>query len=251
MGQSLPNGDIPVIGDANSIQYALGSSVGGTIAYTDEHGRTVQLRIVGAVVNSILQGGLIMSEKNFTTLFPTESGYRFFLVDVAGTATSPTLLTNVSSHLAKGLQDLGLELTPAVDRLNAFNAVQNTYLGTFQLLGGLGLILGTLGLGVVVMRHVLERRGELGVLQAIGFEQRSLRRLVLGEHALLLVMGLVVGIASAGLAVMPVVLAPGGKPPGLSLWLTLLAVAAFGIGSAWLATRYALRGSVVDALREE
>jgi len=41
--------------------------------------------------------------------------------------------------------------------------VQNTYLGTFQILGGLGLLLGSAGLGIVVLRNVLERRGELGV----------------------------------------------------------------------------------------
>ena len=39
------------------------------------------------------------------------------------------------------MQDEGLELTTTTKRLDAFNAVQNTYLGTFQVLGGLGLLL--------------------------------------------------------------------------------------------------------------
>ena len=46
----------------------------------------------------------------------------------------------------------------------------------FQLLGGLGLLLGSVGLGVVVLRNVLERRGELAILRAVGFRRRSLRR---------------------------------------------------------------------------
>ena len=54
--------------------------------------------------------------------------------------------------VSRALRDRGLELTPAVDRLNAFNAVQNTYLDTFEVLGGLGLLLGSVGLGVVVLR---------------------------------------------------------------------------------------------------
>ena len=58
---------------------------------------------------------------------------------------------------SRALQDAGLELTPAAQRLNEFNAVQNTYLSTFQVLGGLGLLLGSAGLGVVVLRNVLER----------------------------------------------------------------------------------------------
>ena len=61
-----------------------------------------------------------------------------------------------------------MEVTPAVRRLAAFNAVQNTYLSTFQVLGGLGLLLGSVGLGVVVLRNVLERRGELALLLAVG-----------------------------------------------------------------------------------
>ena len=44
------------------------------------------------------------------------------------------------------------------DRLNAFNAVQNTYLQMMSTLGGLGLLLGTLGLAVVTSVRVLAPR---------------------------------------------------------------------------------------------
>jgi len=50
-------------------------------------------------------------------------------------------VADLSATLSRALQDVGLEMTPTVQRLNAFNAVQNTYLGTFQVLGGLGLLL--------------------------------------------------------------------------------------------------------------
>ena len=69
----------------------------------------------------------------------------------------------VPAGLVAQRRDVGLELTPATKRLAAFNAVQNTYLSTFQILGGLGLVLGSVGLGLVVMRNVFERRGELGM----------------------------------------------------------------------------------------
>ena len=52
------------------------------------------------------------------------------------------------------------DFAAAARRLAQFNAVQNTYLNTFQVLGGLGLLLGSAGLGVVVLRNVLERRNE-------------------------------------------------------------------------------------------
>jgi hypothetical protein len=99
-------------------------------------------------------------------IFPGEAGYRMFLVDAPrGEAAA------VSAALTRGLRDRGLELTPAAERLNAFNAVQNTFLDTFQVLGGLGLLLGSAGLGVVVLRNVLERRGELALLAAVGLRR--------------------------------------------------------------------------------
>jgi hypothetical protein len=36
--------------------------------------------------------------------------------------------------------------------LAEFNTVENTYLSIFQVLGGLGLLLGSAGLGIVVAR---------------------------------------------------------------------------------------------------
>ena len=198
--------EIPAVGDEASIQWALGKKIGDTVDFTDEHGNPFKVRIVGAVANSILQGSLMIDEAAFVQRFPGESGYRMFLVDAPSKDRAV-----VSKILTRMLQDRGLELTPAVDRLNAFNAVQNTYLNTFQMLGALGLLLGSAGLGVVVLRNVLERRGELAVLLAVGFRPRALRRLVLWEHAALQGLGLWLGMFSACLAVLPVLLSPGAR----------------------------------------
>jgi ABC-type antimicrobial peptide transport system permease subunit len=157
----------------------------------------------------------------------------------------------VAKTLSHSLQDVGLELTPAPRRLAAFNAVQNTYLGTFQVLGGLGLLLGSAGLGVVVLRNVLERRGELALLKAVGFRARALQWLVLSEHAALLWLGLGVGVAAALVAVLPSLLSPGTAVPYQSLALTLGGVLVSGMVWTWLATWFALRGRLLDALRNE
>jgi ABC-type antimicrobial peptide transport system permease subunit len=237
---------VPAIGDLNSILWAMGKRVGDTVTYTDERGRTFPIRLVGAVANSILQGNLIIDEAAFTRLFPSEDGYRMFLVDAPSNQVD-----RVSSALTRGLRDVGLELTPATRRLAQFNAVQNTYLGTFQVLGGLGLLLGSVGLGVVVMRNVLERRGELALLLAVGYPERAVRWLVLSEHAALLLAGLAVGLAAAGMAVLPSVLSPAAAVPYVSLAWTLTAVLASGAAWTWVAARWALRGELLAALRNE
>ncbi len=239
--------EVPAIGDANSIEWALGKKVGDTLDYTDERGRTFKLRLVGAVANSILQGSLMIDEAQFVQRFPRESGYRLFLLDVRADGVA-----RVSATLSRALQDVGLELTPTVQRLAAFNAVQNTYLSTFQVLGGLGLLLGSAGLGVVVLRNVLERRGELGLLAAVGFRRRALQGLVLAEHGALLAAGLGLGLVAAAVAVLPALLSPGRTQlPWASLALTLGGVWLNGLVWTWLATRYALRGNLLEALRNE
>ncbi len=238
--------EIPAIGDANSIQWAMGKKVGDTIDYVDERGQPFKVRIVGAVANSILQGSLIIDEAEFINRFPSESGYRMFLIDTPTNRTA-----EVSATLSRALQDVGLELQPTAQKLAAFNAVQNTYLNTFQILGGLGLLLGSAGLGVVVLRNVLERRGELALLLAVGFRTRMLRWLVLSEHSALLWLGLGVGLVAAIVAVLPSLLSPGADVPYLSLALTLAAVLANGMIWTWLAIRFALRGKLLDALRSE
>jgi putative ABC transport system permease protein len=238
--------EIPAVGDLNSILWAMGRKVGDRLTFVDERGRAFQVRIVGGVANSILQGNLVIDEAAFLSRFPSEPGYRMFLVDAPAPAVNP-----VRTSLTRGLRAAGVEFTGTAERLAAFNAVQNTYLGTFQLLGGLGLVLGSIGLGILVLRNVLERRGELGLLRAVGFQPRTVRRMVVVEHAGLLVAGLGLGVAAAAVAVAPNVLSPSADVPYLTLTLTLGGVLVSGFVWTWVATIAALRGPLLESLRNE
>jgi ABC-type antimicrobial peptide transport system permease subunit len=188
----------------------------------------------------------LIDEAAFLQLFPSEPGYRMFLID-----TPPGQVGPISTTWTRSLQSAGVEFVPAADRLAAFNAVQNTYLGTFQLLGGLGLVLGSIGLGVVVLRNVLERRGELALLVALGYRRNTIRTLVLAEHAGLLVSGLALGIGAAWIAVLPTILSPASDVPYAMLGLTLGGTLVSGWGWTWLATLGALRGQLLAGLRNE
>lgn len=237
---------VPAIGDAASIQWALGKKIGDSLSFQDERGGEFEVRLAAGLANSIMQGSLIIDESQFKHRFPGVSGYRMFLIDCPSNA-----LPEVSAELTRALQDYGFEVTPAAQRLAAFNAVQNTYLSTFQVLGGLGLLLGSFGLGVVVLRNMLERRSEMALLMAVGFERSRVQRLVLAEHAALLCLGLAIGIVSAVIAILPGLLSPRGGLPVQSLALTLAGVFAFGLVSTWLATRAAVRGNLLEGLRNE
>jgi ABC-type lipoprotein release transport system permease subunit len=238
--------EIPAVGDEATITWSLHKKIGDTIAYTDEQGRPFKVRLVGAVANSILQGSLLVDEPAFVRRFPGEAGYRMFLVDAP-----PAKAAAVGAALTRALRERGLELTPAADKLNAFNAVQNTYLDTFQVLGGLGLLLGSVGLGVVVLRNVLERRGELALLAAVGYPPRVLRRLVVAEHAVLQALGLSLGVLAGLVAVLPSLLSPSAQVSYIPLAATLGLVFVSGLFWTWAAARLALRGELLPALRNE
>ena len=240
------DGAIPVIGDTNAVTWSLGKKLGDTLDYADDRGVLHKLRIVGILAGSILQGGLILSESHFTRLFPGDSGYRVFLIDAP-----PERAKAIGAELTRKLSDVGMAVTPATDRLSAFQTVENAYLSIFAILGGLGLLLGSLGLGIVVLRNVYERSGELALLRAVGFRSSDLQTLVFREHALLLSMGLIVGTIAALIAVLPSLLSPGANIPYLSLSVTIGAVFLSGFLFAYLAARFALNAPLLNALRHE
>lgn len=239
------DGAVPGVVDANTLTYAMQKKIGDTIEYQDEQGTTFHVRVVATVVGSMLQGNVIVAEKAFIERFPSAGGYRFFLIDAAPDKSKAT-----AEELSRALQDRGLEIVSAARRLDEFNAVENTYLSIFQALGGLGLLLGTAGLAIVVARNVLERRREFGLLEAVGFRHRSVRSLVFAEHRWLIILGLLAGAISALFAVSPQLDKTNGFP--YVEFGGLFALLAIGcVLWTWIATRIALRGSQIPALRSE
>jgi ABC-type antimicrobial peptide transport system permease subunit len=204
----------------------------------------------------VLQGEIVIADEQFRRTLPNEAGYRFFLVDVAGppagVAAAPAGREGaVAAHLEERLSDFGFDATSAADRLAAYHRVENTYLSTFQALGALGLLLGTIGLGAIAVRNVLERRRELALLRAVGYRAGDLGTVVLAESALLLVVGIGAGITAALLAIAPVLMDRGGRPLTWSLAGLVLAVLAAGLGSSAIAARATARASLLASLRSD
>ena len=126
--------------------------------------------------------------------------------------------------------------------------MEDTYLSTFQALGGFGLLLGTLGLGVALLRSLIERRGELATLRAFGFRRSRIAGMVVAENGFLLLLGVAVGTVSGLLAVAPRL---DGPSPWAPLLATILAVLAVGLLSCAAAVRSALKAPLLPVLKEE
>lgn len=239
---------IPVVLDQNTAMYSLRlyGGLGQTfeIAYA---GRPVtKFRVVGLLSSSVLQGNLLIGEADFQRIFPTISGYRYFLI-----ATPPEKQSQVTDALEDRLSDEGFDVVDARARLADLLAVQNTYISTFQSLGALGLILGTCGLAAVQLRNVFERRRELALMRAAGFSRLRLGMLVLLENLVLLVGGLALGALAALAAILPQLLLRQARAPLVDLATLLGVVLVAGVVTGLLAVRATMRAPLVAALRGE
>jgi len=247
LDRELPGGLIPAVADETVIKWGLGLKVGDTLTYTNAGGEVMKLLLTGGLAPSIFQGSVIISERHFMENFPHSSGTEVFLVDghMADTAV-------IRSELISGLRDYGWEMTLSARRLTEFNSVTNTYLSIFLVMGALGLLVGTIGLAVVLVRTILERRREIAVLRAMGFSRRKIRQLIFREYMMLLTIGVGAGFASAVIATLPSFISPNSDISFSSiLWILLLLILN---GWIWIfsITRNTLGSlSVNEALRND
>jgi putative ABC transport system permease protein len=238
---------MPMTLDRNTAYYSLQLyRPTDVLTIRDGADQPIDLKYRFLLVNSVLQGDVLISEANFLRLYPETAGKRFFLIR-RGEASPPT--EELAALLETQLEDYGFDAVDARQRLAELLAVQNTYLSTFQSLGALGLLLGVVGLAVVQLRSIVERRGELALLQATGFRRRRLAWMVLAENLVLLVGGLAIGSLAALAAVLPHALAEQAGTPWATLATLLAIVAAVGSFAGWLASRAVLRAPLIPALR--
>jgi ABC-type lipoprotein release transport system permease subunit len=246
LNREFSDGVVPVIADANSLTYVLHRKLGDDLNLDTGNG-PVRLRLVGSLADSVFQSELVMGEANFVRLFPDQQGYRFFLIDTP----TPEQSSAVATRLEDRLSDFGFDVQATSERLAGFHRVENTYLSTFQMLGGLGLVLGTLGMAAVLLRNVLERRRELALLRVVGYNSSHFALMVIAENALLLCCGLITGAVCALLAIAPVFFTRHAQLPSVALGLLLLGVLISGLTASVVATWAALRSPLLPALRAE
>jgi ABC-type antimicrobial peptide transport system permease subunit len=243
--RTFPDGAVPCIAEQNTVLWQLKTFVGGTVAMPDETGREVKFRIVATLQDSPFQSELLIGEANFRKLYPHEEGFRVFLVQ-----TPADRAGRVAALLETGLRGNGASVEPTAGKVALFQQVIGAYLSTFQLLGGLGLLLGVLGYGAVILRNIFERTGELALLRCVGYRSLHLYRTLLAENLLLLAAGLGLGFAAAAISVLPNA-ALGGQPFSARLGAMLAAVAGTGLLVALAASRRVLAVPLIPALRKE
>lgn len=194
--------DTACLADEETATYLLHLGVGEvlTLPTPDRANRVVNLRLTNLLPAGIFQGELLISQVDFIKHFgvPPGGGPRVILVQCPAADVAP-----LRHALQQQLGDYSITVETAAERIAGFQAIANTYLATFQALGYLALFLGTLGLAIVLLRNLLERRAELALLAALGFTPRRRLALILLENTWLLLGGVAVGLLAALPALVP------------------------------------------------
>ena len=166
-------GVVPAFADANSASWILQLGLGDELLIADEAGRPLRLRLVGPARAEPVPERAADLRARLLRHFPSRAGAPFFLVDAPRGGEASRARWRRRSRRRSAATASTPRRRPSGCAPTA--AVEDTYLATFQTLGGLGLLLGTVGLGVVLLRNALERRRELAMLRRLGFRRGAAR----------------------------------------------------------------------------
>ena len=225
-------------------------------AHDPRTGNEQRLRVIGVLGQSAFYAGgwVITSQKTVNTLVgetvPPQS-YMFRLQEgVDAEATAKALEARFLGH---GMQaDVMAEEIRKEARVNL---MINNLLQGFM---GLGLVVGIAALGVIAARSVVERRQQIGVLRALGFQKGMVQLSFLLESSFVALLGIAIGIAlGAGISVQ-VVDQMSKYFEGITYqvpWLNIVVVVIIAYGASLLTTympaRQAARVYPAEALRYE
>ncbi|HEX5139894.1 MAG TPA: FtsX-like permease family protein, partial [Dehalococcoidia bacterium] len=196
------------------------------------------------------------SQRFVESAFPAYSAPTAHLIEVK----DPDQTERLAGELESAFLANGLEATSVRDSLDDLVSVNKTFNYLIQGFIGLGLVVGVAALGVVSARTVVERRQEIGVMRAIGFERSRVQLSFLLESSMVALAGLTVGTI-LGLILSYNIIDDSKRQASwqnLELavpWVNLALIYAVVIGAAlltaWLPARRASNVYPAEALRYE
>jgi putative ABC transport system permease protein len=218
-------------------------------------GETRDLRVIGVLSSSAsFAGQIVASQETLDALagspLPSQA-YYFDLrggVDVAATADA----------LEKDFAKNGLQTEETAEVIRDNDATRRIVFLLLRGFMGLGLVVGICALGVIAARSVVERRQQIGMMRALGFQRGQVQLTFLIESSFIALLGLGVGVA-LGLGFSGTLIDniregfPGMeyRVPWSALVLVVIAGYAASLLTTYLPARRASRVYPAEALRYE
>ena len=197
--------------------------------------------------------GIILQRDTVVAAFPDSDSQRFVIKtvdDIDQEAFAKSIESSLPQASAESFQKL----------LDDQRAASQGFLLLFQGFMGLGLIVGIAALGVIAFRAVVERRQQIGMLRAIGYQRSMVALSFIFESGFVALSGIVMG-AVMGVSLSWVLFTSGGIGDAsesgnfIVSWLQLIVICGIAFGASlimtWFPAQSASRVAVAEALRYE
>ncbi len=218
-------------------------------------GAAQTVTVIGALkvgLSSSTVAGIYINEAAYTSLYGEPSYQRIYMRTVDG-ADAAKVARDVQSALATS----GVEADSVKDLLDKSKAEATSFNRMFQAFMALGLLVGIAGLGVISFRSVVERRQQIGMLRAIGYQRATVTTTFLLESAFVAVMGILSGVVGGALIGRNLLTSdsftngadPSFAMPWAEVIIVIVASFAFSLLMTWWPSRGASRVPVAEALR--
>ncbi|MGE0600128.1 MAG: ABC transporter permease [Dehalococcoidia bacterium] len=213
--------------------------------------------VIGLYSNKIPPGlfpGITINAQSSTDLFGPPD-FRQFLVRLQPGTDG----VEAARAIEAALSNQGVEADSIHKVLEDAVAAQRGFLRVLQLFMALGLVVGIAAIGVISLRSVVERRQQIGMLRAIGYERGTVALSFLFESVFVSLMGIGSGVLGAVILSRNLIASEAlSSTSGVALlvpWPEVLAFAgaafAFAVAMTWWPSRRAAGVAIAEALRYE
>jgi putative ABC transport system permease protein len=157
-----------------------------------QSGQTRSLRVIGVLEDTaFFAPGVTSSRATVDELagspVPAQS-YQFRLRDGVDSGAA-------AKDLEKAFAQNGLQAVAIEQEIEDGSASQGLFNNLLMGFMGLGLLVGIAALGVIAARSVVERRQQIGMLRALGFQRGQVRLAFLIESSFVALLGIALGVA--------------------------------------------------------
>ncbi|MEA2594520.1 MAG: putative transport system permease protein [Thermomicrobiales bacterium] len=219
-----------------------------------EDGSVATVNIIGIIDSKVSTlVGLYARQNLITPMFPRPAFTSYFV-----RLADPDQSDQKAKAIEQALLINGVQGTSIKDELKDAQSQNQAFLYIIQGFMGLGLIVGVAAVGVIAFRSVVERRQQIGVLRAIGYQSSLVSLSFLIETAFVVGLGVISGTVLGLILARNLFTSDDFAPSGADFvvpWSIVVAILVITIVAALLMTllpaRQASRLAPAEALRYE
>jgi putative ABC transport system permease protein len=164
--------------------------VGDRISVGFQNGNSTEMTVIGIMDQIFLQG--VFTSASYVISEAVEVDTNIFYI--ATSDGSSLTDTEIAKQLEKQFIEYGFMTFVIKDTVEEFMSTVSSIMQLMEVFLGVGLVVGIAGLGIITIRNVTERRQEIGVMRAIGFQRRMILEVFLLETSFVSLMGIILGV---------------------------------------------------------